>query len=116
DRLHLLHATIHIGAVAAGAGGNYAAWSAKETMQVQEISIWARAIAGTADPTVDVRDDGATILTAATTVAAADTVYTASIDPRLSTIAEGSKVSIYITTDGDGSLSDLTVDIAYYAS
>ena len=116
DRLQLSHITLHIGAVGASAGGNYAAFSAKETMRIQEISIWARAEAGTADATVDVRDDAATILSAVTTIAAAATMYTASIATRLATIAEGSAVSIYITTDGDGSLGDLTVDIAYYAS
>ena len=61
DRLELSHITIHIGSVGASAGGNYAAFSAKETMRIQEISIWARAEAGTADATVDVRDDWSTI-------------------------------------------------------
>lgn len=116
NRLKLAHITIHIGSVGASAGGNYAAFSAKETMRIQGISIWARAEAGTADATVDVRDDGSTILTGVTTIVAAATVYTASIAPRIATIAEGSTVSIYLTTDSDGSLNDLTVDIAYYAS
>lgn len=116
DRLQLSHITLHVGSADASAGGNYAAFSAKETMRIQEISIWARAKAGTANPTLDVRDDGTSILTAVTTIAAAATMYTASIEPRLATIAEGSTVSLYLITDADGSLGDLTVDIAYYAS
>lgn len=117
DRLQLSHITIHIGSVGAGAGGNYAAFSAKETIRVQEVSVWARAEAGAVDGTVSIYDDGATIQSSAVTIAAAATIYTAALDSRLTTIAEGSTVSVYVTTNaGDGSLTDVTVDIAYYAS
>jgi len=117
DRLHINHITLHIASVAAGATAYYAALTAKETMRIQEISVWARAKAGAVAPTFSLHDDGATIQTTALTIAAAATIYTAVLNSRLTTIAEGSTVSLYITTNaGDGSLTDLTVDIAYYAS
>lgn len=73
------------------------------------IVVSARAKAGTADPTVDVYEGAASVLSSAVTLAATETAYEATIGDAL--IANNGEISIRCTTDSDGSIGELHVEV-----
>jgi len=78
-------------------------------LTVLGVTVFATGIAGTADPTVDVYEGAASILSAPQAVAAAGTVYEPTVTD--ASIANAATLSVRCTTDADGSLTGLTVGV-----
>lgn len=71
----------------------------------------ATAKAGTTNPTVDLFAAAATVLSAVSTLAAANTVYTGAIADQLVMYAAGTELSVRTVTAADGTITNLKASV-----
>ena len=81
-------------------------YTAPQALIVVEVQVYCTATAATAS--VDVKEAGTTVLSAAATPAANTVVKPTITD---AAIASGAAVTVHVTTDGTGTITDLSVTL-----
>ena len=85
-------------------------FTAPEALTLSEVQVYCTATAATA--TVEVKEAGTTVLSAAATPVAGTVVKPTIAD---SAIANAAAVTVHVTTDGTGTITDLTVTLIFKA-
>jgi len=82
-----------------------------ENLTLQEVQVYCTATAATAS--VDVKENGTTVLSAPATPSAGSIVKPTISD---SSISASNNITVHVTTDGTGSITDLTVTLVFKAA
>jgi|GEM_PF-1110856 len=82
-----------------------------ENLTLEEVQVYCTAVVATAS--VDVKEGGTTVLSSAATPAAGLVVKPTISD---GSIASANNVTVHVTTDGSGSITDLTVMLVFAAA
>jgi phosphatidate phosphatase APP1 len=83
-------------------------WTAPQALILAEVQVYCTATAATAS--VDVKEAGTTVLSAAATPTAGSVVKPTISD---AAIASGAAVTVHVTTNGTGTITDLTVTLRF---
>jgi len=83
-------------------------WTAPQALRLVEVQVYCTATAATAS--VDVKEAGTTVLSAAATPVAGSVVKPTISD---AAIASGAAITVHVTTNGTGSITDLTVTLRF---
>ena len=83
-------------------------YTAPQAMTLVDVQVYCTATAATS--TVDVKEAGTTVLTAVATPVAGTVVKPAITD---SAIASGAAITVHVTTNGSGTITDLTVTLRF---